>query len=93
MDFTISKEQAMNAAGVIVDNVNIVAAEIKSIILCQKFTRFIYIGVSAYILSYIGALFNLLTLVTVAWIGAFSLPKLYELNKVNIFLVNIQYPC
>eukprot|EP00088_Acartia_fossae_P029617 TRINITY_DN30495_c0_g1_i1.p1 TRINITY_DN30495_c0_g1~~TRINITY_DN30495_c0_g1_i1.p1 ORF type:complete len:201 (+),score=27.39 TRINITY_DN30495_c0_g1_i1:105-707(+) len=84
IEFTISRDQAMSVAGLMVDNVNILAAEIKSVILCQKLTRFIYIGVAAYILSCIGAFFNLLTLVTLAWIGAFSLPKLYELNKETI---------
>jgi hypothetical protein len=35
-------------------------------------------------MTYIGAWFNALTLVTLSWLGLFSLPKLYLNNKVQV---------
>ena len=37
-----------------------------------------------YFMTYIGAWFNALTLVTLSWLGLFSLPKLYLNNKVQV---------
>lgn len=37
-----------------------------------------------YLLTYIGALMNGLTIVTLAWIGAFSLPRVYRDNQTQI---------
>ena len=37
-----------------------------------------------YLLTYIGALMNGLTIVTLAWIGAFSLPRVYRDNQAQI---------
>lgn len=37
-----------------------------------------------WVLTYIGAWFNGLTLVILAYLGAFSLPKVYELNKAQV---------
>ena len=37
-----------------------------------------------YLLTYIGAIMNGLTIVTLAWIGAFSLPRVYRDNQKQI---------
>ena len=38
-------------------------------------------GLSLYLLTFVGAWFNALTLVILAWAGLFSLPKLYMNNQ------------
>jgi hypothetical protein len=38
-------------------------------------------GLSLYLLTFVGACFNDLTLVILAWVGLFSLPKLYMNNQ------------
>merc|ERR1711934_453843 len=41
-------------------------------------------GLCLYVLTYVGAWFNALTLVILAWIGVFTLPKLYLNNQVAV---------
>ena len=41
-------------------------------------------GLSLYVLTYVGAWFNALSLVILAWIGVFTLPKLYLNNQVAV---------
>ena len=41
-------------------------------------------GLSLWLLTYVGSWFNFLTLVILAWIGAFSLPKLYQQNQAQV---------
>ena len=37
-----------------------------------------------YVLTYIGRMFNGLTLIIVAWVTIFSAPKIYRDNQVNV---------
>ena len=41
-------------------------------------------GLSLYVLTYVGAWFNALSLVILAWIGVFTLPKLYLNNQAAV---------
>ena len=41
-------------------------------------------GLCLYVLTYVGAWFNALTLVILAWIGVFTLPKLYLINQAAV---------
>ena len=40
-------------------------------------------GLSLWFLTYIGAWFNAMTLIVLAWLAAFSLPKAYLMNQVG----------
>ena len=41
-------------------------------------------GLSLWLLTYIGAWFNALTLVILAWVAFFTLPKLYVNNQAQV---------
>lgn len=41
-------------------------------------------GLSLWLLTYIGAWFNALTLVILAWVGLFTLPKVYVNNQAQV---------
>ena len=40
-------------------------------------------GLSLWGLTYIGSWFNAMTLIILAWVAAFSIPKLYKMNQVR----------
>ena len=41
-------------------------------------------GLSLYVMTYVGAFFNLLTLAILAWIGVFTAPRLYMSHQVEL---------
>merc|ERR1712071_252953 len=38
-------------------------------------------ALTLYVFTYVGATFNLLTILTLAWVGAFTVPKVYLNNQ------------
>merc|ERR1712027_243397 len=59
-------------------------AKLKSVLLVENVLESIKFAVAMYLLTYIGALMNGLTIVTLAWIGVFSLPRVYRGNQKRI---------
>merc|ERR1712027_4126 len=59
-------------------------AKLKSVLLVENVLESIKFAVAMYLLTYIGALMNGLTIVTLAWIGVFSLPRVYRDNQKQI---------
>merc|ERR1712224_579983 len=62
---------------------NSILAKLKSVLLVENVLESIKFAVAMYLLTYIGAL-NGLTIVTLAWIGIFSLPRVYRDNQKQI---------
>merc|ERR1711872_399984 len=63
---------------------NSILAKLKSVLLVENVLESIKFAVAMYLLTYIGALMNGLTIVTLAWIGVFSLPRVYRDNQKQI---------
>merc|ERR1712241_389673 len=61
-----------------------ILAKLKSVLLVENVLESIKFAVAMYLLTYIGALMNGLTIVTLAWIGVFSLPRVYRDNQKQI---------
>merc|ERR1712212_1293828 len=63
---------------------NSILAKLKSVLLVENVLESIRFAVAMYLLTYIGALMNGLTIVTLAWVAIFSLPRVYRDNQKQI---------
>merc|ERR1712032_1755708 len=61
-----------------------VLAALKAIILVENVVESAKFALGMYLVSYLGALMTGLTLVTLAWVGIFSLPRIYKDNQAKI---------
>jgi len=66
------------------DHLSCVAKELRRLFLVADLVDSIKFAVMLWLLTYIGGWFNGLTLVILAFIGLFSLPKVYELHQEKI---------
>ncbi|GFU40744.1 reticulon-4 [Trichonephila clavipes] len=84
MDIALSQEKVGQTVEVLIHHVNCVAAKVRSLILVEDLVDTIKLGILAWCMTYVGAWFNGLTLVILAVVSAFTLPKVYETNKAQI---------
>merc|ERR1711931_529205 len=63
------------------ENINNVALKTKSLILFENYIETLKFSVLLYIITFIGAVFNTLSLLIVAWLGAFLFPTIYDQNQ------------
>jgi len=64
--------------------VNAALARAKALFLLTSPVDTLKFGLCLYLLTFLGAWFNALTLVTLVWVAAFTLPKLYLNNKAAV---------
>ncbi|KAH8287909.1 hypothetical protein KR018_006976 [Drosophila ironensis] len=84
LDLTLSQDKVQNIAGVAVAHVNGFVAELRRLFLVEDLIDSIKFGVILWVFTYIGAWFNGMTLVILAFVSLFTLPKVYENNKQSI---------
>ncbi|XP_023032573.1 reticulon-1 isoform X2 [Drosophila willistoni] len=84
LDLTLSQEKVQNIAGVAVAHLNGFTAELRRLFLVEDLIDSIKFGVILWVFTYIGAWFNGMTLVILAFVSLFTLPKVYENNKQSI---------
>jgi len=63
------------------DKMNVGIAELRRLLLVENMVDTVKFGLSLWFLTYIGAWFNAMTLIVLAWLAAFSLPKAYLMNQ------------
>ena len=68
----------------IAGGINSFICEIRSLFFIENLVDSIQFGLSLWCLTYIGSWFNAITIVILAWIGAFTMPKLYKDNQVQV---------
>merc|ERR1712018_709031 len=78
---TLSESTVKEHAPCVTSGINQVLAKAKSLFLLENPVDTLKFGLCLYVLTYVGAWFNALTLVILAWIGVFTLPKLYLNNQ------------
>jgi hypothetical protein len=76
-ELRIPDESVGLGVSMIVDTTNSAASKLKNIILVEDIVETLKFGTLCYTLTYIGSWFNALTLILMAWILVFLLPKLY----------------
>merc|ERR1712039_304439 len=60
---------------------NMFIVELRDIFLIEEFIASIKFGISLWLLTYVGSIFNAITIVIIAWTGLFTIPKVYLNNK------------
>ncbi|XP_023321294.1 reticulon-1-A [Eurytemora carolleeae] len=77
VDIKITDETVGQGVKMLVNTSNSAVHKLKNIILVEDILETVKFGTLCYTLTYIGSWFNALTLVLLAWVMAFLLPKLY----------------
>ena len=84
MPVTIPAETISNMSPCIAGAVNKTTTELRRLFLVEDMVDTIKFGLSLWLLTYIGSWFNMLTLLILAWVVFFSLPKLYVNNQTQV---------
>lgn len=84
MPVTIPTESIQDISKLLADYLNLVVGELRRLFLVENMVDTIKFGLSLWCLTYIGSWFNATTLIILAWVAAFSLPKLYRLNQAKV---------
>lgn len=83
-DLALSQEKVQQLSTVAVAHVNALVTELRRLFLVEDLVDSIKFGVVLYCLTYVGAIFNGMTCVIIAFVALFTLPKVYENNKQSI---------
>jgi hypothetical protein len=84
IELTLPQEKVQQVATVSVAHINAFLAELRRLFLVEDLVDSIKFGVLLWALTYLGSWFNGITLVVLAYIALFTLPKVYENNKQSI---------
>ena len=84
MPVTIPDDTITNMSPCIASTINKTTTELRRLFLVEDMMDTIKFGLSLWLLTYIGAWFNALTLVILAWVAFFTLPKLYVNNQAQV---------
>merc|ERR1719454_2836901 len=84
MPVTVPADTISNMSPCVAATLNNTTTELRRLFLVENMVDTIKFGLSLWLLTYLGSWFNFLTLIILAWIGAFSLPKLYQQNQAQV---------
>jgi len=83
-EVTVSDEKAQELSTAVVQRFNGAVTKLRSLFLVEDIFDSVKFGLGLYLLTYIGAWFNGLTLVILGLVALFATPKVYEQNKTVI---------
>lgn len=83
-DVTVPSEKVHEVADVVAARLNGTLVELRRLFLVEDLVDSVKFGLVLWLLTYIGAWFNGLTLVILGVVGLFSLPKVYETHQEKI---------
>jgi hypothetical protein len=81
MDLALEGDKAQEVCGAIISHLNRYVNQLRRLFLVEDLVDSAKFGAVLYFLTYIGSWFNGLTLVILALVALFALPKVYECNK------------
>jgi len=84
MSLVIPAETISELAPCLATTINNTMAELRRLFLVENMVDTIKFGLSLWLLTYVGSWFNALTLIILAWIVAFTAPKLYLNNQAQV---------
>ncbi|RWS13440.1 uncharacterized protein B4U79_05343 [Dinothrombium tinctorium] len=84
MEISPSKDKVHEIVDVILNHVSCSVVKLRDVFFIKDIVDSLKFGVFLWCLTYIGAWFNGITLLILAHIAIFSLPKLYEMNKTQV---------
>ncbi|KAL4084813.1 hypothetical protein QTP88_027709 [Uroleucon formosanum] len=84
LDIRLPQEKAEELSKLAVVHVNAVLVELRRLLLAEDLVDSAKFFGILWVLTYVGALFNGLTLIIIGFVALFTLPKVYENNKTQI---------
>jgi len=84
LSLTVPADTISELAPCLASSINSSVAELRRLFLVENMVDTIKFGLSLWLLTYVGSWFNALTLVILAWIVAFTAPKLYLNNQAQV---------
>merc|ERR1712119_227392 len=84
IDVTLPADKVTEITDGLFTKLNSILAKLKSVLLVENVLESIKFAVAMYLLTYIGAIMNGLTIVTLVWVGYFSIPRVYRDNQKQI---------
>merc|ERR1711973_622708 len=83
-DVTLPADKVSSLSDSFFSKLNSILLKLKSILLVENTVESVKFAVLMYLLTYVGAMMNGLTIVTLAWVGMFSAPRVYRDNQKQI---------
>jgi len=83
-DMTIPADTVNDYANRATDKLNCAIKELRRLFMVENMLDSIKFGLSLWVLTYIGSWFNAMTLLIIAWVALFSIPKIYVNNQAQI---------
>lgn len=84
INLSIPEDKVNALANNATTKVNAGLVELRRLFLVENMLDSVKFGLSLWLLTYIGSWFNAMTLVLMAWVGIFTVPKVYINNKTQI---------
>ncbi|ELT94128.1 hypothetical protein CAPTEDRAFT_163753 [Capitella teleta] len=84
MDIALPEDKVHELADLVMTHVSCIVKELRRLFLVEDFVDSLKFGLLLWVLTYIGAWFNGMTLLILGIVGLFTLPKVYETYKVQI---------
>jgi len=84
IDVTLPADKVTEITDGLFNKLNSILAKLKSVLLVENVIESLKFAVAMYLLTYIGAIMNGLTIVTLVWVGYFSIPRIYRDNQKQI---------
>jgi len=84
VDLTLQNDKSEEVYKAVVNYLNVAVIKLRHLFLVEDLLDSAKFGVALYMLTYLGSWFNGLTLLIIAFVALFALPKVYESNKAII---------
>ncbi|CRK99230.1 CLUMA_CG012680, isoform A [Clunio marinus] len=84
IDLSLSSEKIQQSSGVFATHVNAYIGELRRLFCVEDIIDSVKFGLLLWVLTYIGAMFNGMTVIILTFVAIFTIPKIYEANKQKI---------
>merc|ERR1712122_249067 len=84
VDVTLPADKASSLSNSFFSQLNAILLKLKSILLIENVIESVKFTVSMYLLTYVSAIMNGLTIITLTWVAMFSVPRVYRDNQKQI---------
>merc|ERR1712012_552443 len=84
VDVTLPADKVSSLSNSFFSQLNAILLKLKSILLIENVIESVKFTVSMYLLTYVGAIMNGLTIITLTWVAMFSVPRVYRDNQKQI---------
>jgi ABC-type multidrug transport system fused ATPase/permease subunit len=84
LDVTLPSDKVAQVTDCLLTSLNNILTRLKTIFLVEDIIESIKFAVVMYLLTYVGAIANGLTLIILAWVSIFAAPKIYKDNQKQI---------